>query len=141
MNLQLEWSAPLRGAIDTQDEIIVFILTMILVAMMIDFLLGTLAAKINPNIKFRSKEGINGILRKVGSIALLTFCIPLSILLPEGISLATLQVLYTGYLFFELKSIVENLEKLGVDTKLFKKFIEKLVPQFKEGEDEDGNTK
>lgn len=126
MNLQLEWSAPLRGAIDTQDEIILFTLTLILIAMIIDFLLGSFAAKVNPNIDFRSKEGIDGILRKVWSIVLLTFCIPLSILLPEGISLVTLQVLYTGYLFYELKSIVENLDKLGVDTELFKKFLERF---------------
>lgn len=126
MNVQLEWSAPLRGAIDTQDEIIIFTLTLILIAMMIDFLLGSFAAKFNTDVVFRSKEGINGIIRKLGSIVLLTFGIPLSILLPEGIGLATLQVLYTGYLFYELKSIIENLEKLGVDTDLFKKFIERF---------------
>ncbi|HEL1108327.1 TPA: phage holin family protein, partial [Streptococcus equi subsp. zooepidemicus] len=73
----------LRQLIQTQDGKILFTLGAIAVAMMIDFLTGTVAAKINPNIDFRSKEGINGILRKICSIALMIFFIPLSILLPN----------------------------------------------------------
>ena len=130
--IDFEWSHALRGAVDTQDKLIVFTLTLIMGAMVIDFLTGTLAAKINPKIEFKSKEGIHGILRKISSIALLAFCIPLSVLLPEGIGLGTLQVLYMGYLFFEMKSILENFEKLGIDTVLFKDFIEALKKYLKE---------
>ena len=122
----LEWSHSLRDLIDTQDELIVFTLALIMGAMAIDFLTGTLAAKLNPNIEFRSKEGINGIIRKIASIALLAFCIPLSILLPEGIGLGALQILYFGYLFFELKSILENFDKLGINTTVFREFVEKI---------------
>ncbi|MBP2621115.1 holin [Streptococcus panodentis] len=116
----------MRSMVDTQDKLIFFTLTLIMGAMVIDFLTGTLAAKINPNIEFKSKAGINGIIRKIASIALLSFCIPLSILLPEGIGLGALQILYLGYLFFELKSILENFDKLGINTLLFKEFIEKF---------------
>lgn len=130
--VNLEWSHALRGFVDTQDKLIVFTLTLIMGAMVIDFLTGTLAAKINPKIEFKSKEGINGILRKIASIALLAFCIPLSVLLPEGIGLGTLQVLYIGYLFFEMKSILENFEKLGIDTALFKEFFEALKKYLKD---------
>lgn len=130
--VNFEWSHALRGFVDTQDKLIVFTLTLIMGAMVIDFLTGTLAAKINPKIEFKSKEGINGILRKIASIALLAFCIPLSVLLPEGIGLGTLQVLYLGYLFFEMKSILENFEKLGIDTALFKEFFEALKKYLKE---------
>ncbi|MGT2708652.1 phage holin family protein [Streptococcus panodentis] len=121
-----EWSQIMRSMVDTQDKLIFFTLTLIMGAMVIDFLTGTLAAKINPNIEFKSKAGINGIIRKIASIALLSFCIPLSILLPEGIGLGALQILYLGYLFFELKSILENFDKLGINTLLFKEFIEKF---------------
>ncbi len=130
--VNFEWSHALRGFVDTQDKLIVFTLTLIMGAMVIDFLTGTLAAKINPKIEFKSKEGINGILRKIASIALLAFCIPLSVLLPEGIGLGTLQVLYIGYLFFEMKSILENFEKLGIDTALFKEFFEALKKYLKD---------
>ena len=130
--VNFEWSHALRGFVNTQDKLIVFTLTLIMGAMVIDFLTGTLAAKINPKIEFKSKEGINGVLRKISSIALLAFCIPLSILLPEGIGLGTLQVLYLGYLFFEMKSVLENFEKLGIDTALFKEFFEVLKKYLKE---------
>ncbi|MHA6269904.1 phage holin family protein [Streptococcus anginosus] len=130
--VNFEWSHALRGFVDTQDKLIAFTLTLIMGAMVIDFLTGTLAAKINPKIEFKSKEGINGILRKISSIALLAFCIPLSILLPEGIGLGTLQVLYLGYLFFEMKSVLENFEKLGIDTALFKEFFEVLKKYLKD---------
>lgn len=130
--IDLEWSHALRELVNTQDKLIMFTLTLILCAMAIDFLTGTLAAKTNPKIEFKSKEGINGILRKISSIALLAFCIPLSVLLPEGIGLGTLQVLYIGYLFFEMKSILENFEKLGIDTALFKDFFEALKKYLKD---------
>lgn len=131
----LTWSQYLRAMTDTQDEMILFVLTLILGAMGIDFILGTIAARINPNIQFRSKEGINGILRKLVSIIILAYCIPLSALLPEGVGFGTLQLLYMGYLFFELKSIVENLEKLGIDAALFKVFLEKLTQSINQKED------
>ncbi|HEK9993565.1 TPA: phage holin family protein [Streptococcus equi subsp. zooepidemicus] len=114
----------LRQLIQTQDGKILFTLGAIAVAMMIDFLTGTVAAKINPNIDFRSKEGINGILRKICSIALMIFFIPLSILLPNDTGVAFLYVMYIGYLLFELKSILENLNKMGIDVALFKQFID-----------------
>lgn len=114
----------LRQLIQTQVGKILFTLGAIAVAMMIDFLTGTVAAKINPNIDFRSKEGINGILRKICSIALMIFFIPLSILLPNDTGVAFLYVMYVGYLLFELKSILENLNKMGIDVALFKQFID-----------------
>lgn len=130
--MDLTWSQQLRALADTQDELIVFTFALILGAMMIDFLTGSIAAKINPNIQFISKAGVNGILRKIASIALLAFCIPLSVVLPEGIGPATLQVLYTGYLFYELLSIVENAKKLGLNTEPLEAFINKFYQGKKE---------
>jgi toxin secretion/phage lysis holin len=135
------WTEQLRAMTYTQDKLIIFTLMLILGAMGIDFVLGALAAKVNPNIEFRSKEGINGILRKLGSIVLLSYCIPLSILLPPGIGEGTLQLLYFGYLFYELKSILENLEKLGIDAELFRLFFEKVKQIiFDKKEDEHDNN-
>lgn len=132
-SVQFEWIQTLKNASNTQDKLIVYTLVLIMIAMVIDFLSGTLAAKINPDIQFRSKEGINGILRKLASIALLAYCIPLSVLLPEGVGIGALQILYTGYLFFELKSILENYEKLKFDTTLLREFVSKLFKN--KGED------
>lgn len=137
--MDLTWSQQLRSLADTQDEIIVFTFGLIMGAMIIDFITGTIAAKINPKIQFQSKAGINGILRKIASIALLAFCIPLSVVFPEGIGPAALQVLYMGYLFFELLSIVENAKKLGLNTEPLEAFINKFYQGKKEGDQNNDN--
>ena len=40
--------------------------------------------------------------------------------------MALIYTLYVGYLFFEVKSIIENIEKNGTDTTLFKNILEKI---------------
>jgi toxin secretion/phage lysis holin len=116
----------LRELIGTQDTKILFVLGLIAIAMIIDFLTGTVAAKINNNIVFESQKGINGILRKICSMIVMIFFIPVSILLPDGIGIGLVYVLYLGYLVMELKSILENLKKMGLDTSLFSKFVDEV---------------
>ena len=113
----------LRELIGTQDTKILFVLGLIAAAMIIDFLTGTVAAKINKDIIFESQKGINGILRKICSMIVMIFFIPVSILLPEGIGVG---VLYLGYLVMEIKSILENLKKMGIDTSLFNNFVSEV---------------
>ena len=110
MNL-FEW---LRHFLETDDSKILFILALINMAMIIDFITGTIAAKVNSNIKFNSKAGINGIF------------IPLSVLVPGDMGVALVYTLYIGYLVMELKSIAENLGKMGVDAEALKSLIDLL---------------
>ena len=112
-----------RHFVETEDNKILFILFLICVAMVLDFLTGTVAAKVNPDIEFKSKVGINGILRKMVSVFLLTFFIPMSVIVPGGAGTALLYTLYLGYLLMELKSILENYQKLGGKTDLFQRFL------------------
>ena len=128
MNL-FEW---LRHFMETEDGKILFILTLIVTAMIIDFLTGTIAAKVNSNITFNSKAGINGILRKLASISIMVFFIPLSVLIPAGTGVALVYTLYIGYLVMELKSIAENLGKMGVDIETLKDIID-LISKNKGG--------
>ncbi|MBO0423868.1 phage holin family protein [Enterococcus plantarum] len=108
------------------DHKAIYVLALICGAMIIDFLSGTLAAKINPEIEFTSKVGINGILRKVASIILLLFFIPLAPLIPGGAGVGLIYVLYLGYLMMELKSILENYKKMGIGTELFEDFLKNI---------------
>lgn len=121
-----------RYVIDADTKAI-YVLTLICFAMIIDFFSGTIAAKINPDIEFKSKVGINGILRKVASIVLLMFFIPLAPLIPGGAGVGLVYVLYLGYLMMEFKSILENYKKMGNDTSLFESFLE----YFKKGKDDE----
>lgn len=113
-----------RHFLETEDAKVLFILAMICGAMVLDFITGTIAAKINPSIEFKSKVGINGILRKIVSVFLLIFFIPLSVIVPGGAGVALLYTLYLGYLMMELKSILENYNKMGGTSDLFQRFID-----------------
>ena len=113
----------LRHLLDTEDTKILFILALITGAMVIDFLTGTVAAKINKKITFQSQKGINGILRKICSLIVMVFFIPISVLIPEGVGVILIYTLYLGYLVMELTSILENLKKMGLDVSLLKSFV------------------
>ncbi|HEM4244089.1 TPA: phage holin family protein, partial [Streptococcus suis] len=77
-----------------------------------------------------SKIGINGLIRKMMGIILLTVLIPMSVLLPEQTGVAFLYTIYVGYLILTFKSLVENYGKAKGDTSIFANVIlalEKLV--------------
>lgn len=116
----------LRHSTNTMEGKALYILAVVCVLMIIDFLTGSLAAWRSPKIKFCSQEGINGILRKVCSIIVLVACIPIAVLIPAGAGLAALIVLYVGYMIMEFASIIENLEKLGVPVAPLSTFFRKI---------------
>lgn len=124
-----------RHFLESEDQKILFILALICAAMVIDFLTGTIAAKVNPDIEFKSKVGINGILRKIVSVILLMFFIPLSVIVPGAAGTALLYTLYVGYLLMELKSILENYQKLGGTTDLFQRFLDSFKSDQTDKED------
>lgn len=116
----------MRAATETPEGKVIYILTIICVLMIIDFITGSLAAWRNPKIAFRSQEGINGILRKLCSIIVLVACIPIAPLVPADAGVAALIVLYIGYLIMEFKSILENLGKMGVEISPLNDFLERI---------------
>lgn len=116
-----------RDCVATQESKVFFLLAILCVVMIVDFLLGSVAAWRNPNINFNSSEGINGIIRKIGSLVVMLIVIPLSVLVPGGTGIAALSVLYIGYIVMEFASILENLRKLGVDISPLQKFAEKVL--------------
>lgn len=109
----------LRNMIATEDGLILFLLGLIVVMEIIDFFSGTFAAIISPAIEYKSKIGINGLLRKIQGIVLLTVLIPMSVLLPERTGVAFLYTIYIGYLILTFKSLVENYGKAKGDTTVF----------------------
>ena len=119
----------LRQLTQTDDSKILFILALICGAMILDFASGTLAAWSNLDIEFKSKMGINGIIRKIASIVLLVFFIPISVVVPGVVGVATLYTLYLGYLAMEMRSIFENYKKFGFDTGLLQAFMDLLKPK------------
>lgn len=128
----------LRELIVTEDGLVLFLLGLIVTMEIVDFLSGTFAAMINPDIDYRSKIGINGLIRKIMGIILLTVLIPMSVLLPEQTGVAFLYTIYVGYLILTFKSLVENYGKAKGDTSIFANVIvalEKLVKTSKSIDD------
>lgn len=113
---------------------VIYILSIICLLMIIDFVTGTIAAWRNTDIKFSSQEGINGILRKLVSMIVLVACIPVSALVPVEMGVAALFVLYVGYMLMEFKSIVENLSKLGIITSPLDNFVHKIEAELEHKE-------
>ena len=120
----------LRTMIATDDGLILFLLGLIVAMEIIDFFSGTFAAIVSPSIEYKSKIGINGLLRKVQGVVLLTVLIPMSILLPEQTGVAFLYTIYIGYLILTFKSLVENYGKAKGNTSVFANVVttlEKLI--------------
>ena len=107
-----------------QEQKIIYLLSLLSVAMIIDFISVVYAAKLHKEIT--SKRGINGIIRKVASMILLVFFLPVSLIIPGQTGIALLSVLYLGYLFMEIQSILENYQKIGIDTHYLQKILTKL---------------
>lgn len=133
--MMFDW---LHHAVATNEGKVLYILALICVAMIVDFLVGSLAAWRNPDIKFTSQKGIDGILRKLASILVLVVCIPVSALIPAEAGVIALIVLCLGYLVMELASIVENLDNLGVPVAPLRAFIENVKDVTHHDEDKNG---
>lgn len=110
-----------------ENSQLLYILSLIVIAMIVDFLMGYLGAWMRKEVV--SKKGINGILRKVASIVVLVLAIPVAPIIPAGVGTAALYVLYFGYLVLELSSIVENYRKMGAnrEAKLLVEFFGMLT--------------
>lgn len=103
----------------------------ILGAMFLDVLFGFMQAWINKDLV--SGKMSKGILKKVGILLAMIFFFFLGICLP---SFAGLPLIWTTFILEmtnETVSLVENLNKLGVETKIFNPILKRLKEY---GEDE-----
>lgn len=107
-----------------KHEKILYLLAVLCIAMVVDFISGCIAAKVT-NV-FSSNQGVNGILRKIAGILLLVLFLPIAGLIPANTGIGLLYVLYSGYLLMELQSILENCQRLGINTQLFQQMMDSL---------------
>lgn len=104
---------------------VLFVLALISLAMLLDLITGLIAARLTKQLS--SKIGINGILRKIASILLLLFFLPVASLIPMNAGNVLLYAFYLSFLFMEIHSIFENYEKMGIATDLFRNFLQRLI--------------
>jgi toxin secretion/phage lysis holin len=114
--------------LENDNTKVIYFLVLILIANMIDFSIGWINAKFNSSVAFSSSKAIYGIARKMIMFILCVFFVPISLLVPYPVGIASLYVLFTGYLLSEINSILSHL-KLSEDDKStdkFSDFIKKL---------------
>ena len=126
----------LRAVTRTEDGLILYALALIVILEIIDFATGTFAAIINPDIEYKSKIGINGLLRKVIGVFILLVLIPMSVLLPEKTGFAFLYSIYLGYLVFTFQSLIENYRKMKGYVAIFQPIVNALQKLIDKGDDE-----
>lgn len=115
---------------DNIDLYLLVILTMILVANIIDFAFGWVNAKLNKDVKFISSKALYGIVKKMMYfIVLVFFGVSALIVIPNEVSLPAIITLYLGYLASEINSILSHLKftEDGKKGELFIDFIEKMM--------------
>jgi len=111
------------------DQDVLYLLALLCLAMFLDMVSGMIAAKVTH--EFTSKIGINGILRKVSSLLLLLFFLPVSLLIPLKAGIGLLYTFYLSYLFMEIHSILENYQKMGIDAKWYQDFFKTIQEYLK----------
>lgn len=115
---------------DNIDLYLLVILTMILVANIIDFAFGWINAKLNKDVQFISSKALYGIVKKMMYfIVLVFFGVSALIVIPTEISLPAIITLYLGYLASEINSILSHLKVTedGKKGEVFMDFIEKMI--------------
>lgn len=123
----VEW----LNALVAQDKI-AFLLTLILVANIIDFLFGWVNARFNKEVTFSSGKAIFGIARKMLMFTLAIFFVPVSIIAPQPVGEGALWVFLIGYLVSEINSILSHL-RLTEDDKTYSVFGDFLGKLFNGG--------
>jgi toxin secretion/phage lysis holin len=114
--------------LENDNTKVIYVLVLILISNMIDFVAGWINAKFNPNVPFSSSKAIFGIARKMIMFILCVLFVPISLLVPYPVGIVSLYVFLLGYLVSELNSIFSHL-KLSEDDKSvdqFSDFIRKL---------------
>ena len=133
--MQIEFFNFFRSVVQTEDGLVLYALSLIVLMEIIDFLTGTIAAIANPDIEYKSKIGINGLLRKILGVLLLMILIPMSVLLPEKTGFAFLYSIYLGYIAFTFQSLIENDRKLKGNITLFQPILKAFQRLLEKDED------
>ncbi|MCU7356687.1 phage holin family protein [Enterococcus dispar] len=111
-------------------------LAVILMLMAVDMITGFIQAYVNHDLK-SGKMG-TGLLKKFALLAVLVSVVPLTIVLPEMISVSVIIGVYVLETLNELVSVVENLNKMGIAASMFDPIIKRLQapnnPDDKDGE-------
>lgn len=122
-----------------KEDINIFLISLLLIILVvstIDFSFGWINARFNKNVIFKSSKALFGIIKKMMYfITLIIFAIVSLAIFPHEIALPAITILYGGYIFSELNSILSHLELTddGKKGEMFRTFITNILN--KKGDD------
>lgn len=118
----------LQSLLENDDTKVLYILGVLVLLMMVDFLLGFTNAKFNQMVTFKSGQALAGIVKKMMYIAVVVVFSLVSLLLPQPIGIGALYTFLFGMLYAELNSILSHLRVTedGKDHSVFVDFIEQF---------------
>lgn len=126
----MEYVGLLEGIKDNIDLYLMVLLSIVMVANVIDWSFGWINAKFNKKVTFVSGKALYGIIKKMMYfIVLILFGITALAIVPHNIAISAISILYIGYLASEFNSILShlNLTEDGKKGELFKHFIDRIL--------------
>lgn len=122
---------------DDYGKIVIW-LGFILILMALDLITGIMQAYANKDLK--SGKMSTGLIKKFALLLVLIGIVPLTIILPEIVSVAVIISVYFLEMVNELLSIVENLNKMGIAKELFNPIMKRLEGNQPDKSKEDKNN-
>lgn len=112
------------------DIYLIVLLSIVMIANVIDWGFGWINAKFNKRVTFESGIALYGIIKKMMYfIVLILFTIIALAIIPHEIAIPAITALFIGYLWSEINSILSHLELTddGKNGELFKTFIKRIM--------------
>ena len=126
-----------QSYVEDEYGIFIVLLGVCLIAMGVDFLLGTAGAWINDTVK-SGKMG-DGLIKKGCILMVLVFVMLMGLVLPDVLGKPLIIVVFIWEMLNELISIIENLSKMGIDVKFLQPILNKLE-DYVGGQDDENST-
>lgn len=123
----VEYFALLKEDIDIY---FIVLLSIVLIAGVIDWLFGWINAKFNSKVEFVSEVALYGIIKKMMYfIVLILFSIVALSIVPYEIAIPSITTLFIGYIISEINSILShlNMTEDGKRGDVFKNFLDRIL--------------
>lgn len=111
----------IRGFVSDEFGFLLYLYAIIVFAMGIDFATGVWKAKKSNSIS--STKGKDGLIKKVTILLILLLTFFVSFIFPDGTGTIANITVWLGFLSFEIVSIIENCDALGINVGPLKKFL------------------
>lgn len=120
----------LQGITENKDYYLIALLTLSLIAGVVDWSFGWLNARFNKNVQFESGVALYGIIKKMMYfVGMALFMVIAFMVVPIPVAYAAVTALFIGVIVSEANSIASHLgyTKDGKKSEIFRTFISRII--------------